>query len=141
MFNDHQFDLTERIELRIDEALSIDEESEGSLEGMLDQINVHLGANTFHIYPEIGPRKVTCNFPARLFDNAVSAVGRRVEISGTLRYRSGARFAHQIAVTQIDAFPTDVELPEWEDLRGRAPDATGALTSEDFVRELRDAWR
>jgi hypothetical protein len=31
-------------------------------------------------------------------------------------------------------------LPDWEDLRGRAPDATGALSSEAFVRELRDAW-
>ena len=30
--------------------------------------------------------------------------------------------------------------PDWDDLRGAAPGATGALTSEDFVRELRDAW-
>lgn len=28
----------------------------------------------------------------------------------------------------------------WEDVRGRAPDATGQLSSEAFVRELRDAW-
>ena len=33
------------------------------------------------------------------------------------------------------------EFPDWEDLRGCAPHATGALTSEAFVRELRDAWR
>ena len=32
------------------------------------------------------------------------------------------------------------ELPDWEDLRGLAPNATGELSSEAFVRELRDAW-
>lgn len=141
IFNGHRLDLTEKLGLKIDNALAVDEESEGTLEGMLDQINVHLGANTFHIYPEIGPRKVTCHFPVRLYDDAVSAVGRRVEVAGTLRYRTRANFPHQVAVAHIDIFPLDHELPSWEDLRGRAPDATGALTSEAFVRELRDAWR
>jgi hypothetical protein len=140
IFNDHRLDLTERVGIKIDEALAVDEECDGSLEGMLDQINVHLGANTFHIYPEIGARKVTCHFPSRLFDDAVSAVGRRVEIFGALHYRAGATFPHQIAVTSIDAFPPDHELPDWEDLRGRAPNATGGISSEAFVRELRDEW-
>lgn len=31
--------------------------------------------------------------------------------------------------------------PDWDDLRGRAPDATGGLSTEAFVRELRDGWR
>jgi hypothetical protein len=141
VFNDHRLDLTPKLGLKIDRALAVDEESEGALEGMLDQINVHLGANTFHIYPEIGPRKVTCHFPPRLFDDAVSAVGRRVEVAGTLRYRAGASFPHQVGVAQIEVAPLDHEMPSWEDLRGRAPDATGALMSEAFVRELRDAWR
>jgi len=140
LFNDHRLDLTERVGIKIDEALAIDEECDGSLEGMLDQINVHLGANTFHIYPEVGARKVTCHFPSKLFDDAVSAVGRRVEISGTLHYRAGASFPHQISVTTIEAFPPEYELPDWEDLRGRAPNATGELSSEAFVRELRNEW-
>jgi hypothetical protein len=141
IFNDHRLDLTERVGIKIDEALAVDEECDGSLEGMLDQINVHLGANTFHIYPEIGARKVTCHFPSHLFDDAVSAVGRRVEVSGTLHYRAGATFPHQIAVTSIDAFPPDYELPDWDDLRGCAPYATGILKSDAFVRRLRDEWR
>jgi hypothetical protein len=75
-----------------------------------------------------------------LLDDAIFAVGRRVEVAGTLKYRRGASFPHAIAVTGIDAFPPDSELPTWEDLQGRAPDATGTLSSEAFVRELRDAW-
>jgi hypothetical protein len=32
------------------------------------------------------------------------------------------------------------KLPEWEDVRSMAPDATGELSSEAFIRELRDGW-
>jgi hypothetical protein len=141
VFKNRTFDLTQKITSTVDEALAVDEECDGTIEGMLEQINLHHGANVFYIYPEIGPRKITCHFPARLYDDAISAVGRRVEVSGALHYRVGAIFPHQVAVTQIDAFPPDSELPDWEDLRGRAPDITGGLSSEAFVRELRSGWR
>jgi hypothetical protein len=138
--NGTKLDLTPVIAARLDNALAVADECDGSVEGMLEQINIHLGANTFHVYPDIGPKKVTCRFPARLAEDAISAVGRRVEVYGTLRYRAGAPFAHQIAVTGLEAFPPEHELPDWEDIRGRAPDATGALSSEAFIRELRDGW-
>jgi hypothetical protein len=141
VFNDHRFDLTPKVASKVDAALAVDDECEGSIEGMLEQINLHLGANVFHIYPEFGARKVTCRFPNRLYDDAVSAVGKRVEIFGTLHYRTGASFPHQVTVAQIEAFPPLSELPDWDDLRGRAPDATGDMSSEAFVRELRDGWQ
>lgn len=140
IFGSNVFDLTPQIAIDLNRALAVADECEGSIDGMLEQINVHLGANTFHIYPEIGPRKITCHFPSRLFDDAVSAVGRRVEVAGTLKYRMAAAFPHEVAVSALDIFPPENELPDWEDLRGRAPDATGTLLSEAFVRELRDAW-
>lgn len=140
LFNDHRFDLTEKVASKVDEALAVDEECEGAIEGMLEQINLHHNANVFYIYPEIGPRKLTCHFPPKLYDDAISAVGRRVEVYGTLRYRTGATFPHQVAVTAIEALPSESDLPSWEDLRGMAPDATGDLSSEAFVRELRDGW-
>jgi hypothetical protein len=140
VFNSSVVDLTPKIAHQLEDALAVEDECEGSLEGDLDQINVHQGANTFHIYPLIGPNRVTCHFPTKLFDDAVAAVGRRIEVCGTLKYRSRAPFPHQIDVTGIEVLPADNELPDWEDLRGRAPDATGELSSEAFVRELRDAW-
>lgn len=141
VFRDRTFELSERVGSKVDVALALDEECEGSVQGMLEQINLHHGANVFHIYPEIGARKVTCRFPASLYDEAVAAVGRRVEVFGTLHYRSGASFAHQVAVRGIEALSSESELPDWDDLRGRAPDATGSLSSEAFVRELRSGWR
>jgi hypothetical protein len=139
-FDGGQLSLTERIYRRTDDALAVTDECEGMFEGMLEQINIHSGANTFHIYPDIGPRKLTCNFPASLYDEAVAAVGRRVEITGVLKYRAGADFPHLVTVAGIEIFPNEQDLPDWEDLLGIAPQATGDLTSEQFVRELRDAW-
>ncbi|MER8881612.1 hypothetical protein NKH84_02325 [Mesorhizobium sp. M0902] len=141
LFDDSRIDLTPQIVSRVDAALAVDEECEGFLQGNLEQINLHLGVNTFQIYPDVGPKKVTCHFPARLYDEAVSAVGRKVEVFGTLLYRARTDFPHQIEVTSIEAYPPESDLPDWEDLRGRAPDATGGLSSEAFVRELRDGWR
>lgn len=141
LFDDHQLDLTEAVSRRIDEALAVAEECSGVIEGDLEQINVHDGANTFHIYPAVGPKKITCRFPNKLYEDAVAAVGKRVEVYGILRFRPGASYPHQIAVTDIEIFPPESELPDWDDLRGRAPNATGGLSSEAFVRELRDGWR
>jgi len=36
--------------------------------------------------------------------------------------------------------PGTDEAVLWESLRGSAPNATGGLSSEAFVRQLRDAW-
>lgn len=141
LFGDNHIDLTPQVASRVDTALAVEDECEGAVEGMLEQINIHRGTNTFHIYPEVGPPRILCRFPGRLYDDAVAAVGRRVVVSGTLRYRVRAKFPHQIAVAGIENFPPESELPDWEDLRGRAPDAIGDLSSEAFVRERRDAWR
>jgi hypothetical protein len=140
LINDNQFELTDEVTKRVDTALEVDEECSGYIEGRLEQINIHEGANTFHIYPDVGPRRVSCHFPNALLDDAIFAVGRKVEVSGLMKYRHGAAFPHAIAVNGIESFPPDDELPTWEDLRGRAPNATGALSSEAFVREMRDAW-
>lgn len=133
-------ELNARIVARIDEALAVEDECDGYIEGMLEQINLHGGANTFHIFPEVGPKKVSCHFPPSLIDDAVAAVGRRVEVTGVLKYRAGASFPHEIAVAGVEAYPPESNLADWDDLRGRAPDATGTVSSEAFIREQRDAW-
>ena len=45
----------------------------------------------------------------------------------------------RVAIRVIEE-PSD-DLPTWDDIRGRAPDATGEMSSEDFVRGMRDGWR
>ena len=138
--NGTALELTAEVNDKLESALATEDECAGSIAGMLEQINLHHDANVFHIYPEVGPKKIMCHFPPRLYEEAISAVGRKVDVFGQLKYRHGASFPHKIAVTSIEAFEREVDLPDWDDLRGRAPDATGELSSEAFVRELRDAW-
>lgn len=140
VFNGSAVDLTPRVAHQLEIALAVEEECDGSIEGDLDQINVHEGANIFHIYPQVGPKRVSCRFPSRLFDDAVTSVGRRIEVFGTLKYRSRAPFPHEIEVSDLNIIERESDLPDWDDLRGRAPDATGDKSSEAFVRELRDGW-
>src|SRR5262249_10828835 len=54
VFRGQTFTITQEVGNKVDTALAIDEECEGSIEGRLEQINVHHGANVFHIYPEVG---------------------------------------------------------------------------------------
>ena len=35
---------------------------------------------------------------------------------------------------------TDEDPPSWESIRGIAPDCTGDLSSEEFIRKQRDEW-
>jgi hypothetical protein len=111
----------------------------GSFRGVLEAINIHEDANVFRIYPDIGPTKITCRFPNELRAGAVAAVSHFVEVRGVLKYRAHSRFPHEMDVSELIAFPDEKELPSLHDLRGSAPDATGELLSEDFIRELRNA--
>ena len=139
-YNGSALEFTADVSSKLESALATEDECAGAVAGMLEQINLHHDANVFYIYPEVGPNKIMCNFPPRLYDEAISAVGRKVDVFGQLKYRSGASFPHKIAVGNIETFERFEDLPDWDDLRGRAPDATGELSSEAFVRDLRDAW-
>ena len=108
---------------------------------MLEQINIHDGANVFSIYPEIGPSRVQCHFGPSLFDKAISAVGERVSVSGTFKYKPEENFPYAVDVDDIDIYPREDELPTFDDLRGIAPDATGDILSEDFIAVRRDGWQ
>lgn len=139
-YNGAVLEFTSEVNRKLESALATEDECAGAIAGMLEQINLHHDANVFHIYPEVGPAKVMCHFPPSLYEEAISAVGRKVDVFGELKYRSGASFPHKIAVKSIETFEKLEDLPDWDDLRGRAPDATGKLSSEAFVRELRDGW-
>ena len=79
-------DLSETFAKRIELSLAGEEIAFGSVEGRLEQINIHEGANNFSIYPDFGAAKVQCHFGSDLLDKAVSAVNQIVSVSGRLKY-------------------------------------------------------
>jgi hypothetical protein len=111
-----------------------------SYEGELKQINLHNGISYFYIYPYGLPKKIKCNFPQELSDIAIEGIGRKVCITGEAVYTKNQQFPHAINVKEIDVYPPEIDLPTWEDLLGIAPNATGELLSEEFVRSLRNEW-
>src|SRR5690606_16445294 len=60
LVNDVQYEMDDAVTKRVDTALEVDEECVGFIEGRLEKINIHDDANTFHIYPDVGPKKVAC---------------------------------------------------------------------------------
>lgn len=113
----------------------------GTLEGRLETINLHNHANEFRIYPAIGPAHVVCHFPEALLEKAVQGLRRTVAVTGTMEYQAGAQFPHRISVENLEIYPDAENTPHFFDLRGIAPDLTGGVPSEVFVRTLRDGWR
>ena len=79
---------------------------------------------------------------ARFFKQTCDKLGKECDEEWMVTWFANAMEAMRGSSTfDIEAFPPESELPDWEDLRGCAPDATGGQPSEVFVRELRDGWR
>jgi hypothetical protein len=73
-------------------------------------------------------------------ERAKSGVGQTVRVYGLVTYLARDSHPSSVRVEEIDILSTDEELPSLMDLRGAAPDLTGNLSSEDFIREVRRAW-
>jgi hypothetical protein len=127
------------VEATATKVLDEDVVTDGSYKGLLEFLNIHGRKNEFRIYPPAGPNYVTCEFDQTQLDSAKRAVGHSVRVHGKVVYKARTAFPYRIEVTRIQVLPSDNELPSLMSLRGVAPEATGSLSSEDFVRSLRDA--
>jgi len=130
--------LDQKLSAQIDVALAPEETWAGEMRGMLEYINIHEEKNVFRVYPEIGPPHLNCNFPPELKTQAIKAVGRYVEVSGIFRYKAIADYPHEVDVHRLRVLRDEAKLPTLMSLRGIAPKATGTLSSDEFVRNLRD---
>jgi hypothetical protein len=127
-----------RLSDTIDKVLGPDMFAIGSLKGELESVNIHNTQN-FAIYPPLGARKVTCQFPSKLFPEVKSALGQPVIVHGTLKYKARDPFPYEMDVSELEVPPPPDELPGIWDLFSAAPDVMGNMDSVSFVRRLRDA--
>ena len=112
-----------------------------TIDGKLEQINIHNRANMFKIYASLpAVFSVRCKFPQDLLRKVQSSLGKFVSVSGECLYRPDARFPYKIDVREMYVLPPSERLPSLEDLYGVAPEATGDKTTEEFVKESRNAW-
>lgn len=130
-------DIEPGLQNQIDEILGEGEVVRGQVSGRLESINLH-GTKEFRIYPISGPKVLVCRFTdAEIKEQAKMAVERYITVTGDLSYKPRADFPHQCTVTNIEVHPPDNELPSFFDLKGIAPNATGGLSSEEYIRRIR----
>ncbi|MDB5972613.1 MAG: Uncharacterized protein JWQ90_5063 [Hydrocarboniphaga sp.] len=134
------FSLTEKIAKKIDEHMADQEHCFSTVEGTLEKINIHAEANAFTIYPDVGAKRIACHFPPSLVDKAISAVSRRIAVTGLCAYRKFADFPHHINVDDIEIYHSEDQLANFDDILGLAPGLTVGTTSEALIREIRNGW-
>lgn len=112
--------------------------SYGSVSGRLESLNVHASANRFNLWPRIGPR-ISGYFSDSVKPKVLRAADKYVRVEGRLKFAPGDDYPIEIDhVSEIEIYEPDEDLPRFEELRGIAPDATGALSIRDFVESLYD---
>jgi hypothetical protein len=106
----------------------------GTLEGSLEIVSVH-GRDSFFIFESFTNNKVECIAPPELFAQSIQLLKKRVAVSGRVRYRN-----HIPSTIQVEGMrvlrSTDI-LAQPRDIG--PVDITGGLSSEEHVREIRDA--
>jgi len=117
-----------------------DEVIESAMNGTLELFNINKNNNLFNLYPVIGAQKIICNFPSALLQKAITAVGHYVNVMGQYKYKYRHSHPYYVNVTALEIYPDENELPSLFDLYDIAPNATNGLSSEDFVRRVRDEW-
>ncbi len=132
------YKLDDRFRKNLLEARHAEEKVVSTIDGKLEQINIHNNANTFKIYTFFSP--VACKFPQELLGEVRRALGAFVSVWGQCSYRPDAAIPYKMDVREMKVLPPGKDLPSLRDLYGIAPDATEDKAPEEFVRELRNQW-
>lgn len=125
------------ISIALRQLISVRYQEAGSVEGNLEMISIH-GVPRFTVYHAITRHAVRCKFDPREFIDVVKdALGRRVMVSGIV-YFNYKHEAIRVELENLAILPREEELPSPSEIRGIAPDFTGELTTEEYIRSLRE---
>lgn len=110
--------VTARLIANVDEVLGPDEETIGTIEGALEELNVHGGSKRFGVYDALTGVRVNCHLTANVtLDDLRPATGMRVAVRGPIRSRPDGR-PTRIDAEKIQVFPAEEDLPSPDDVRG-----------------------
>jgi hypothetical protein len=117
--------------------LGPDEYTFGAISGRLEYVNLH-NTRKFKLYPIVGPRWIRGTFREDLRTEIRAGVDRNVTIFGRLRFKNWDQQPYAVDAQKVDVHEEDNDLPSLNDLKGIAPNLTGGLRSDEWVRRLRD---
>jgi hypothetical protein len=128
--------LDEKFKERVSNLLKPYYRSYGSVEGQLLALNLARG-NRFYIYPEMGPRSVSCQFPEELFEKAQAYLRKNVRVYGTKFFRQTTGLPFKIAeVDKLELLEPRKPFPVF---RPSAKAFTGP-PADELVRQSREEW-
>jgi hypothetical protein len=131
----------ERKETRIlQELVGTHHKAFGSIEGRIELVSIHRSRRRFNLYHAITNKSIRCNLPEQLADVVFQAAQdrSRVIVSGLISYNAKGETISVAVNKPIRCLRLEHELPSPEKMLGIAPDITGDLSTEDYVRSLRD---
>lgn len=126
--------ITSKVEEQIDRILGAGDEELGSLEGVLDAINLHR-TPTLTIWESITGLAVRCLFPGRFEQTVRDLLRRRVRVSGLVKYFADGRPRSISQVSDIEDL-TPISTINRAAF-GSIPDLTGGLGSGRHLRVVR----
>jgi len=129
--------IDEAFKQKLEAILGPDEFAEGSINGMLEAVNLH-NKNRFFLYPVIGPKRIIGSFRNYLRPKIKEAIGEFVTVQGRLRYKAWSQFPHGVVAEDVDIHERNSALPTLTELRGAFAGSTGDLSSVEFVDQLRN---
>jgi len=135
--SERRVEITARASANIDQLIPIRRRSIGSVEGMLEMISVH-SKPRFVIYHSRTRKAVTCRFGGEeMLEAAKTALGKRVSVLGVVH--SNARGEPmRVESERIRAFRDPRDLPTAAELKGIDPNFTGEMTTEEYLRSIRN---
>jgi hypothetical protein len=122
----------------LDEVIGTDEISYGSLSGRLEAINFH-GRKRFWLYPTIGPNRVLGRFRNRERKRFADAVDKYVTVFGRLHYKTWDKYPYFIFADEVQIHDM-ADAANLHELKGVSPEATGDLTTQEYIDQIRDEW-
>jgi hypothetical protein len=108
--------VTHKSVAHVSQLFSSEHEDHGSIEGRLRTITEQ-GGLQFVVYEPLWDQPVRCRIPERLIDRAMENFRKRVEVYGLIRYRKDGK-PISIQVDDIVAFPSDDQIPSFQEVHG-----------------------
>ena len=108
----------------------------GAVEGRLELVSIHHPYRRFNVYHSITNKAVKCSLPEELEHRVIDSLGKRVSVTGTVSYNATGE-PLSVEVSKIRVLKERGDLPSIEDVLGLAPDFTGELSTEEYIRSLR----
>lgn len=131
-----KFNLDDDLKQSVEKLLKPEFHSYGSVEGQLLGMNLAKGYR-FYIYPELGPRSISCQFSGEMFEKAQSYLRKNVRVYGTKFFRESTGWPSTIRdVKELELLQPDKPFPEFRP----SPITVIGKPADELVRESREEW-